>query len=157
MFIADRAAGAAPLVGRPLGAIAKTVLYLKSLLVSLVIFLGAAATLIVAIGLGAVAIGCRPGHAGIDLRPDAHLRDAEGLHASTRGLAARHYELSHAVLHQASCDGGQRALDDARGFAGAEDHHCRCLARGGGRATRGQAAIGGGQHHRAGRLVGAVV
>ena len=39
-----------------------------------------------------------PRHAGVDLRTDAQLRDAQRLHARARGLAAGHDQLAHAAL-----------------------------------------------------------
>jgi len=45
--------------------------------------------------------GVAPGHARVDLRPDAQLRDAQGLHARARGLAAGDDELAHACFDEA--------------------------------------------------------
>jgi hypothetical protein len=45
-----------------------------------------------------------PRHAGVDLRADLHLRDAQRLDAGAGGLTTSHHELAHAALDQAARD-----------------------------------------------------
>jgi uncharacterized protein YgbK (DUF1537 family) len=58
-----------------------------------------------------------PWDPGVDLRTDLHLRHAQRLHASARGLAAGQHELPHACIDEAARNRGQRALDTNFTFA----------------------------------------
>ncbi len=54
-----------------------------------------------------------PGHTGVDLWTDLQLRNAQRLHTSARGLAARHHQLTHAQAHQATRHSGQCVFDQS--------------------------------------------
>jgi hypothetical protein len=59
--------------------------------------------------------GMTPRHAGVDLRADLHLRDAQRLDARAGGLTASHHELAYAALDQAARDRGDAVLDHGAG------------------------------------------
>ena len=78
--------------------------------------------------------GVAPGHAGINLRADLELADAQRLHTGARGFPACHHQALHPEGHQTLGDAGQGLFHQATRGSCAQPAlhlgHCICWCAG---------------------------